>query len=81
MKKALHLYEEAVKLAAALKDRKREAAALINIGGIYSDTGEPQKALAFYQQALPILRAVGDKAAEAAILSSISALSKPVGKP
>ena len=81
MKKALHLYEEAVKLAAALKDRKREAAALNGLGLVYSNTGEPQKALDFYQQALPLARAAGDKASEATILSNISALSKPVGKP
>ena len=48
MEKAMHLYAEAVKLASALKDRRREAAALNGIGAVYSDTGQPQKALAFY---------------------------------
>ena len=81
MEKAMHLYAEAVKLASALKDRRREAAALNGIGAVYSKTGQPQKALDFYQQALPIRKAVGDKAGEARTLSNIGAVYSGIGQP
>ena len=81
MKKAMHLYAEAVKLASALKDRRREAAALNGIGAVYSGTGQPQKALDYFQQALPIRRAVGDKAGEAATLNNIGGVYSDIGQP
>jgi tetratricopeptide (TPR) repeat protein len=52
-------------------DQAKEAAALNNIGGAWSDLGDKRKALAFYEQALPVFQAMGDRGGEARALNNI----------
>src|SRR5260221_374005 len=69
--KALHLYEQALALSKAPKDRHGEAVTLYKIGLVYLNIGQPQKALEYYEQALPLFKFTGDKHGEANTLNNI----------
>ncbi len=71
LRQAIAKFEEALPLYRTVRDRRKEALILNNIGYIYSALGEKQKALNFFNQSLPLTRATGDKAAEAVTLSNI----------
>ena len=58
--KAIDFYTESLENAREGQDRRREAAALLNLGTTYYNLGEDQKALEMFQQALLILKELRD---------------------
>jgi len=78
LRRAIEKYGEALRLYRAVSDRRREAATLNNIGGIYYLLGEMQKALEFYNQALPLWR--DDRSGEADTLTGIGAVYDDLGE-
>ncbi|HXG65541.1 MAG TPA: CHAT domain-containing tetratricopeptide repeat protein [Blastocatellia bacterium] len=57
---ALELFQQALALWRAEKDRQGEAGTLTWIGHVYANSGEMQKALTYHSQALPHWRAARD---------------------
>ena len=60
-KKAIEYYEQALKIAREIGDRRGEGTRLGNLGIAYSDLGEAKKAIDYYEQALKIAREIGDR--------------------
>jgi CHAT domain-containing protein/tetratricopeptide (TPR) repeat protein len=77
---SLRLYNEALTTARNLDSKVGEAAALYNIGSVYSPTGQPQQALRFYEQALPLWRQIGGKLGEATTLDGIGLVYAKTGQ-
>ena len=51
-RKAIELYEQALKIAREIGDRRGEGNQLGNLGVTYSNQGELRRAIEFYEQAL-----------------------------
>ena len=60
-------------LAAAqrLRDRKVEAATLVNLGSAYADLGETRRAIEFFEQRLTIAREIDDRRGEGIALGGL----------
>src|SRR5262249_1587548 len=52
--KALLYYLQAIKAYRLLGNRRAEAVCLMNIGNIYTSTGQPEEALQWYERALSV---------------------------
>ena len=65
----------------ALHNRRREGAALGNLGLAYVALGETRKAIQFYQQALIIAREVGDRHGEGNALGNLGNAYAALGEP
>ena len=62
-KKAIEYYEQALKIAREIGDR-REKAIVLAIWGSIHDLGDAKKAIDYYEQALKIAREIGDRRGE-----------------
>jgi len=62
---ALDYYQRSLELSRKVKDDRRTAATLNNIGALYLELGEPQKAIQTQMEALPLRRTSGDADGEA----------------
>jgi CHAT domain-containing protein/Tfp pilus assembly protein PilF len=68
---ALAKFQAALPLLQEIGDRSGEAAALGNIGAVYSAMGQQEQALPYLKQALALTRQIGDRRGEAYALNSI----------
>jgi CHAT domain-containing protein/tetratricopeptide (TPR) repeat protein len=71
--KALNYYLQAIAAYRQLNNRISEAFCLMNVGNIYTATGQPDEALQWYEWALSIHRELDNKSLEASVLNSRSA--------
>jgi tetratricopeptide (TPR) repeat protein len=76
----INWYKIALAQSRNIKDRKREGVFLNNLGGVYSDLGQPDTSLDFYQQALSIQREVSDRSGEGATLNNLSLVYDALGQ-
>ncbi|MBK8615931.1 MAG: tetratricopeptide repeat protein [Anaerolineales bacterium] len=58
-RKAIEFYEQRIKIAREIGDRRGEGAALGNLGIAYKTLGEARKAIEFYEQHLLMNPAMG----------------------
>jgi CHAT domain-containing protein/predicted negative regulator of RcsB-dependent stress response len=79
-RKSIEKYNESLELYRRATDRKGEAAALNDIGAVYSSIGEPRKALEKFNEALPISRAGGYRRGEAFALTSVGEVYGSLGE-
>lgn len=77
---ALASYEMALSDLHAVGDRRGEAIALKNIGGVYSALGDKRKALDVYEQAVDLARQIGDRWLESMGRSSIARIYEELGE-
>jgi len=68
--KALFYYLQAITSYRLLGNRRAEAVSLMNIGNIYTSTGQPEEALQWYERALSIHKELENKEQEASVLNS-----------
>ncbi|MGL5060526.1 MAG: CHAT domain-containing protein [Microcoleus sp.] len=80
LRKAIVLFEQALKMCRESGQRGKEASVLNNIGKAYSDLGEQQKALDYYNQSLSLKRAIGDVSGIAITLNNIGVLYSDLGE-
>lgn len=80
VRSAVRKYDEALLVFRALRNRRREAATLNNLGTAYSSLGDRRKALGLYTQALTIRRAVRDRQGEATTLSNMGLAYNRLGQ-
>ncbi len=80
LQQAIKKYEEVLPLFRSVGEKAREAAALTDIGSIYSFLGEKEKALEFFNQAFPLSRTTGNKKQEAVTLSNIGRVYRDLGE-
>ena len=62
---AAQSFEKAAPLLHAAKDLNGEADALLNLGAVYQDMGNPSKAIEYFNQTLPFFRESKDKYGQA----------------
>ena len=72
-------YDEALRLFHQIRDRRRQAATLNNLGVAYSSLGDKRKALVHYQRALSLSRAARDRLTEARALNNIGLAYNSLG--
>ncbi len=77
---ALLNYEDALSDLRATGDRRGEATALNNIGGVYSALGDKRKALDLFKQAVDLSRQIGDRWLESMGRSRIAMVYEELGK-
>jgi len=68
--KALFYYLQAIAAYRQLNNRPSEAVCLMNIGNIYTSTGQPEEALEWYERALSIHKELDSKQQAASVLNS-----------
>ena len=76
-RKAIEYYEQALKIAQEIGDRRGEGADLGNLGNAYADLGETRKAIEYYEQALKIAREIGDRRGEGNGLGNLGMPTPP----
>ena len=59
-RKAIKYYEQALKIAKEVGDRKSEGIWLGSLGNVFNELSKPKKAIEYYEQALKIAKEVGD---------------------
>lgn len=64
LRKAIHCYEENLKLMVALDDRSAQGRAYGNLGNTYYLLGDFKKAIVYHEQRLKLAKEFGDKAAQ-----------------
>ncbi|XP_037559305.1 G-protein-signaling modulator 2 isoform X1 [Dermacentor silvarum] len=64
LRRAIHCYEENLKLMVALGDRSAQGRAYGNLGNTYYLLGNFKKAIAYHEQRLKLAKEFGDKAAQ-----------------
>ncbi|KAH6944336.1 hypothetical protein HPB50_002709 [Hyalomma asiaticum] len=64
LQRAIHCYEENLKLMVALGDRSTQGRAYGNLGNTYYLLGNFKKAIAYHEQRLKLAKEFGDKAAQ-----------------
>jgi CHAT domain-containing protein/Tfp pilus assembly protein PilF len=69
---AIAQFEQALKLSQTDDQKVQHALALVSLGRIYADLGQPAKTVNYYNQALPLLRAEGSRLGEATVLNAIA---------
>lgn len=69
---ALHLFQETLQTAIANKMEDREARARLNIGAIYTTTGERAEGLRYMTEALRYFESVGNRTISSRILNNIA---------
>ncbi len=72
-------YEQALRIARRIGDRRGEAAALGNLGNLLSDQGDHLQARELYLQALEIYRQVASWRAQSMVLNNLGALAYYLG--
>ena len=77
---ARRLYLDAFKMYEEVGDRAGMATSLNNIGGVYAETGQPERALEYYGKALPLLEEVGDRAGESVTRYNMAMIYRDQGK-
>ena len=80
MRKAIEYYEQALKIAQEMENRRIEGSTLGNLGRVYSDLGEPRKAIEYYERALKITQEIGDRHEEGNILGNLGIAYKNLGE-
>ena len=80
-RKGIEYYEQAMKIAREIGDRKGESANLGNLGNAYSDLGEPKKTIEYYEQALKIDREIGYRQGEGTALGNLGLAYSHLGEP
>jgi CHAT domain-containing protein len=78
--KALTIFEKALKVARAERDRRAEAIMLVNLSDAYQALGDNSKAADYLNQALPVFRAVEDPYKEATTLFNIGQIHAANGE-
>src|SRR5262245_31822505 len=68
--KALFYYLQAITAYRQLNNRRAEAVCFMNIGNVYTSTGQPDEALQWYERALSIHKGLDNKPQEASVLNS-----------
>ena len=81
LRKAIEYYEQALKIAREIGDRRGEGTSLGNLGNAYTDLGQPVKAIEYYEQALKISREIGDRRGEGASLGNLGNAYYNLGEP
>lgn len=77
---ALQKYDEALQLFHAIRNRRREAAALDSIGSTHASLGDKGRALDYFARALPLRRAARDRTGEATTLNNIGLAYNTMGE-
>ncbi|WP_440955461.1 tetratricopeptide repeat protein [Methanosarcina sp. Mfa9] len=81
VRKAIEYYEQALKIAKEIGDRRGEGADLGNLGNAYRNLGEPRKAIEYYEQALKISKEIGDRRGEGNHLGNLGNAYSDLGEP
>jgi CHAT domain-containing protein/Tfp pilus assembly protein PilF len=71
---AIAQFERALKLSQTNDQRLQRALALVSLGRIYADRGQPAKTEDYYNQAILLLRAEGRRSGEANLLNAIATI-------
>ncbi len=77
----LPIFEQALTIAQASRDRVGEGQALAWIGRCYQNLEQPARALDYYKRALPIQREVADQRGTATTLNNAGSMLKRSGDP
>ena len=80
-RKAIEFYEQALKIAQEIGDRRGEGNHLGHLGLAFSDLGEPHKAIEFHEQALKIAQEMGDRRGEGKHLNNLGLAFSDLGEP
>ncbi len=80
LRNAIKKYEESFPWFLSNGDQEKAAAALNQIGFVYSRLGDKRQALKFYNEALLLFRAVDDKGGEVATLNNIGGVYADLGE-
>ena len=73
-------YEQRLKIAREIGDRRGEGSALGNLGSAYAHLGGTRRAIEYYEQALAIDREIGDRGGEGVDLWNIALALKKLGR-
>jgi CHAT domain-containing protein len=76
---ALNSWEQALQIYRTLKNRQREALALVNLGSAYGSLGNSAKAIEYAQQSLAIARAIKNRQWEGNALGNLGAAYDSLG--
>ena len=78
-KKAIEYYQQSLKIARAIGDRKREGYAFNGLGLAYRRLGDYKQAIQYHQQHLKIARAIGNREGEANSLGNLGSAYGSLG--
>jgi tetratricopeptide (TPR) repeat protein len=79
MQAALGCFEKVLAIARGLGDRRREVAALANLGIIYAEMGDLRKPIELFRQGLGICQKLGDLPAESDLLGNLASANFATG--
>ena len=79
-KKAIEMYQEALRIFQRFNSAKNEGTALTNLGNVYDTLGRYEEALDYHERSLEIKRKVRDAKGEAITLNNIGVVHNALGQ-
>jgi tetratricopeptide (TPR) repeat protein len=80
VERAIEYYEQALKIAREIEDRKGEGADIGNLGIAYCSLGQVERAIEYYEQAIKIAREIEDRRQEGNNLGNLGSAYYSLGE-